>query len=65
MEEKITNYIKHGGNFGIFCNSPDIEGDSIEVDDGTAQQNITCLCCGATWTDNYKLRSISNVKEGK
>ena len=37
------------------CGCEDIEGESIEILSGTANQPMTCNGCGSAWTDHYKL----------
>ena len=44
------------------CGSSDIEGGFVEVDCGSAWQNIICLVCSSTWTDVYKLNDVENIK---
>lgn len=37
------------------CDSSDIEGGAVEIDDGGAFQEVDCAACGFAWVDNYKL----------
>jgi transcription elongation factor Elf1 len=41
-----------------FCGSPDIEGQSVEVDGSYANQRVSCVACGRRWYDNYSLTSV-------
>jgi transposase-like protein len=41
-----------------FCHSPDIEGQSVEVDGSHANQRVSCVSCGRHWYDNYTLTSV-------
>lgn len=36
------------------CDSSNIEGGNVEIDDGGAFQEVECIC-GFSWVDNYKL----------
>lgn len=37
------------------CHKDTIEGDSWNSEAGHAWQDCSCLTCGATWNDTYKL----------
>ena len=37
------------------CGSHNIEGQSVEIIDDTAIQEVVCLDCEAVWEDIYKL----------
>ena len=54
-------YVMHGGTHCPFCDSAAIEGDSVEVDNGTATQEVVCLSCGKAWNDQYKLVGYEEV----
>lgn len=41
-----------------FCHSPDIEGQSLEVDSGHAWQPVSCVSCGRRWNDLYDLVGV-------
>ena len=43
------------GNRCPVCRTDMIEGGSIEVNAGTATQEVSCLLCHAEWTDIYNL----------
>jgi len=60
-QKKIEKYLKSKGVRCLVCGSEDIEGNFISVEEGVASQEITCCDCGATWTDNYKLESITDL----
>ena len=45
------------------CEDTDVEGGSVDINNGHAFQNITCLSCGASWTDEYKLHRYSNLHD--
>lgn len=48
-------YVMHGGTRCPFCDSENIEGGPVEVDAGTATQEMLCLSCAKAWNDQYKL----------
>lgn len=41
-----------------FCESTDIQGDSIDADYGSASQPISCVSCGKQWNDIYRLVDV-------
>lgn len=53
-----TKYLKHRGVKCPNCGSPDITGESIEVDAGGATQEISCNECPAQWQDVYTLTGV-------
>jgi hypothetical protein len=60
-ETKITPYIEHGGVSCPFCKSEDIEGGSVETDQGGAFQPVACNACGAEWNDVYELTTVAEI----
>lgn len=44
-----------------FCGAVDIEGDSIEVEDTSAFQDMRCLDCAAGWQDEYTLARVRKL----
>lgn len=58
-QEQADKYLKNGGVRCPYCNSDDISGDSVEVDIGSASQEMFCHDCNATWNDLYTLSGIS------
>jgi len=36
----------------------DIKGGFVEIDQGSAHQDITCCGCGLAWRDRYQLVDI-------
>lgn len=42
------------------CGCDHIEGGSIEIDTGSARQDVVCKGCGANWTDTYNLSGFIN-----
>jgi len=57
-QEDIDKYINHRGLHCPYCNSPEIEGNYVNVDAGFAWQKIKCLNCDKSWINIYKLVNI-------
>ena len=53
-------YLLNGGAKCPSCESMRLEGGNLEADGNEVYQGITCLGCGATWEDRYKLEGISS-----
>jgi hypothetical protein len=60
-KEKQT-YLRADGVFCPFCKSLDIEGGSVEINSGTASQEIHCLNCDKKWADLYHLVDVEEIK---
>jgi hypothetical protein len=52
-------YVKEGGVNCLNCKDGYLEGGEVTVDSGSAWQNIHCIECGASWTDEYILKGVS------
>jgi hypothetical protein len=56
-------------NWGVrcpVCKHKTIEGGgSVEVNGGTATQDVSCLTCGSYWDDQYQLTGFSNLNRGE
>ena len=63
-QERIDTYLKTGGVQCPDCNSPDITGSQFDVDAGFCYQNVSCNACGAEWTDEYELTTVTGFKFG-
>lgn len=48
-------YVQKKGAHCPFCNSENIEGQQVEINDAGAEQEICCLDCDKEWVDFYKL----------
>jgi formate dehydrogenase maturation protein FdhE len=48
-------YIQGKGLFCPFCLSIPVEGSAIEIQAGTASQEMRCPECGKAWHDIYRL----------
>ena len=60
QEEYISN-----SNSCIKCDSYDIEGHSMEIDDSICFQSVLCNSCGSEWQDVYHLVCYDNFEEGE
>ena len=64
-KDRVTEYIRSGGVKCPYCGSEEIEGGSIEIDEGRAVQSITCLNCDKFWDDIYSLSGIHDEEEAE
>ena len=58
-EQKQSEYVSSGGVVCPFCNSEDIAGQDITIDNGIASQAINCNACLEEWTDLYQLYKVT------
>lgn len=58
-QEQRERYIQQGGPSCPFCGDLNIEGQNCEFDVGIMWQEVKCLACGETWTDDYTLTGIT------
>ncbi len=54
-DEAQGTYVRQGGIKCPFCQSAEISGNSVEIDAGTASQEVSCGSCHKSWTDLYSL----------
>jgi len=40
------------------CNSQDIEGETVRLEEWEIAQPVKCNSCGCEWDDIYKLREV-------
>lgn len=61
---KLTpkEYANKDGHHCPFCESLDLDGESIEVDSGAAFQRVSCMECNGSWVDVYKLEGYDSWK---
>lgn len=57
-------YVRKSGLICPVCLSDQIEGSTIEIDDGYAWQNVNCTDCKSTWKDTYTLHDYDNLEIG-
>ena len=60
MEMKFKKeYLEAAGSFCPFCRSEKIEAPKgVEVDAGSASQQMHCFACGGNWYDQYELVDV-------
>ena len=60
------NYVKTSGQQCPSCESYEITSlDHVEIDNGSAWQEVKCDSCKATWQDVYKLTGYDNLEKAK
>ncbi len=64
MSTSQEDYIKAGYNHCPVCHGDQVECHSINVDGDHAYQEVSCLGCDATWTDEYSLTGYCDLEEG-
>ena len=57
-DEQMQQYLSLGGVRCPHCGSQDLEGQSVEINQGEAVQEVGCDSCGACWYDIYVLARI-------
>jgi len=60
-EKQIEKYIEKRGVHCPKCESQNIEGDSFDVDENGANQQMACIDCDFEWFDIYKLVGIEEL----
>jgi hypothetical protein len=53
-----TEYLASGGSGCPYCRASEISAGSVTIDQGGAEQKITCEKCGKTWFDVYRLVDV-------
>jgi hypothetical protein len=57
-----TRYLENKGTKCPHCSSGDIEDRSVDIGQGTANQEMSCGRCYAVWADVYKLTHIVEIE---
>ena len=57
-KEQRAAYLATRGLNCPFCKTGNIEGGSVEINDGGAMQECNCTDCGEDWTDIYMLTHV-------
>lgn len=60
--EQKAAYLACRGSVCPVCESHDISGGHVEINDGFAWQNVDCKACGAEWQDGYTLTTVYEVE---
>lgn len=56
-------HIDNGATQCPYCNSYNIEGQEINIDSGSAWQDVSCNECGQEWQDTYTLTGYANTNK--
>jgi hypothetical protein len=56
--EEQERYVQKGCSRCPACGSTLIEGDSVEIDENRALQDVQCKLCSAEWQDIYTLTGM-------
>jgi hypothetical protein len=56
-------YINNGGTLCPYCRSYNISGDHIQVDAGSAWQDVRCDDCGKEGQDTYTLTGFADTNK--
>lgn len=54
-------YLASCGTICPYCGNPDIEGVTIDIEDGVATQAMSCNVCYKRWTDVYRLVDVKEA----
>jgi transcription elongation factor Elf1 len=65
LPQRIKAYKQNNGIKCMFCWADNLQGEDVEINEGTASQEITCANCGASWTDVYKLSTPIEITKGE
>jgi len=63
--KKQSLYVVAGGCKCPQCGSTNIDGEGVEIGEGTATQECGCNNCAAEWYDRYALTGYSLIEEGE
>lgn len=61
LDDRIEKYLASGGGNCPVCGKDNVEGSSVEIDSGIASQEIYCVDCHSSWTDQYTLTGYSDL----
>ena len=56
-----AEYVAKLGTCCPVCRGTDVEGGPVEIDGGSASQEIRCNTCGASWNDTYTLTGYNDL----
>lgn len=60
-EETRKAYIESGATKCPHCGSEDLDGKGVDIDSGTASQEVMCTDCGEGWVDIYTLTHVEEA----
>lgn len=58
VDEQQGAYLRLGGTHCPFCDSEEITGAEVNIDAGTATQEVSCGNCDEYWHDLYRLEGF-------
>ena len=61
---QIQRYLMEDGMYCPYCGDRALEWDRMETDRRGAYQEVRCLACGKTWTDEYQLSGLTEHDNG-
>jgi Zn ribbon nucleic-acid-binding protein len=61
-DEQKRKYLSSGGARCPYCGSEDIQGESVQIEEGAAVQEVSCIDCDSQWYDIYKLVNVEGVE---
>ena len=61
-EPDFKAYVKKGGISCPYCGCEDVFGGFLEVDAGTASQEVICNGCEKRWRDIYTLTRAEEIE---
>jgi len=61
-DEQKQKYLSNRGVRCPYCGSEDIQGQSVEINEGEAAQEVNCNACDGHWYDIYALVRVENVE---
>ena len=62
-KKTIDSYIKRNGDGCLFCNSHNVEGRNLDLDEGAYRQTMSCSDCGHEWIDVYQLVRVIEIED--
>jgi len=65
MTDKTLTSDEYVGKLGLrcpHCHSDSISGGEVNIDAGTATQEVTCDDCDAEWLDVYNLTGYADLQ---
>ncbi len=62
LDAAAAAYVEEGGTHCPHCASQDITAGAMDMDVSIAWQDVKCCSCGATWTDEFKLTGLRQLK---
>ena len=61
--DPFAAYIESNGIRCPYCLGESIEGGQVDIEGGSASQEMTCLSCDRSWIDSYTLTDVVALQE--